>query len=308
MIGGRNHWTAEEDEWLREAYPHATNSTLEAEHERLFPGCPRRSASSIKVRANKFGVAKADAWTHEEEEWLRETYPHASGSSVAKAYSERFPERPAKSREAIKQRAYKLGIEKSKDYNPCPRTVWTPDKIEWFVGFTPGHSEREISAEHERLYGEPLTRRQISNAKTNFNVRSGVFTTRFKPGEVGNPEWVKPVGSECVRRHGIVYVKVAEKPSEPNLCDNWKPKHHIAYEKAHGPIPDGCNVVFADGDKRNFDPENLVAVPRNLGAIIARHKLRYFDAESLEVVMNVARLIAMRAGIMREETNKDRRR
>lgn len=300
MIGGTNHWTAEEDEWLREAYPHAANSALVEEHARLFPGCSRRTAGSIKVRGNKLGLEKVEAWTAEEDEWLRDTYPYVSNASIALAYSERFPDRSMKSAGAVKQRARKLGLAKSADYDPCPCTFWTPDKVEWFTGFTPGHSEREISAEHERLYGEPLSRRQIGNAKTRFGVRSGVHTTRFKPGELGNPEWVKPVGSECERRHGLVYVKVADKPTDPNVQDNWKPKHHLAYESAKGPIPEGCNVVFADGDKRNFDPANLVAVPRNLGAIIARHKLRYFDAESLEVVMNVARLIAMRAGIMRE--------
>ena len=63
---------------------------------------------------------------------------------------------------------------------------WTPERIAWFVKYVPGHSEREISAEHERLFGFPLTESQIGNAKTRFHVRSGTFGGRFEKGQGAN--------------------------------------------------------------------------------------------------------------------------
>ena len=59
-------------------------------------------------------------------------------------------------------------------------------------------------------------------------------------------------------------VKVAENPTAPQTKDNWRFKHHVEYEKAFGPIPEGCDVVMANRDKRDFRPENLVAVPHRL--------------------------------------------
>lgn len=115
--------------------------------------------------------------------------------------------------------------------------------------------------------------------------------TRFKRGQVNGiaAKREQPIGSERISKDGYVEVKVDEGlQSKPNK--NFRMKHHIVYEQAHGAIPEGCNVVFADGDRRNFDPSNLVAVPRTLWATITRLNMPYFDAESLRTCMAAARL------------------
>lgn len=89
------------------------------------------------------------------------------------------------------------------------------------------------------------------------HCRSG---TRASHGS-GKP--ASPVGAERMGKDGYVMVKVAERPSVPQTKDNWRLRHHLVWEEANGrPVPDGHVVMFADGDKRNFDPANLVAVPR----------------------------------------------
>lgn len=115
--------------------------------------------------------------------------------------------------------------------------------------------------------------------------------TCFKKGEVNGiaAKRSQPVGTERVSKDGYVEVKVSEGlQRKPN--SNFRMKHHIVYEQAHGAIPEGCNVVFADGDRRNFDPSNLVAVSRPLWATITRLNMPYFDAESLRTCMAAARL------------------
>lgn len=77
---------------------------------------------------------------------------------------------------------------------------------------------------------------------------------------------------------------------------NYRMKHHVAWEEANGrPVPPGAQIVFADGDKRNFAPANLVAVPRELWAVIARKGIPFWDAESLGAAQNVARLVLAKA-------------
>lgn len=264
-------------------------------------------------------------WTPEEDEWMREHYPHHSLSKLEGMHAERFPNGPHRTNKAIGSRAKVLRVVKDEGYVSKPPTFWTPDKRAWFIAFVPGHEECEISAEHERLYGTPLTENQIGNAKVKFGVKSGTHGGRFKEGhaspnkgrtwdEIGHsPEKqakmrstcfkkgnmphnceALPVGVERVNRDGYVMVKVAMRKSHEGCNDNWKAKHRMVYEQNHGSIPEGCQIVFADGDKRNFDPDNLIAVPRGVWSTIKRLGFQYGDAESLQTAMALARLAQVR--------------
>jgi hypothetical protein len=78
---------------------------------------------------------------------------------------------------------------------------------------------------------------------------------RARPGR-GN---FRPVGSERVDL-GYIVVKVSSKKYAGNK--NWQRKHVAIYEAAHGKIPKGHVVIFADGNNRNFDLGNLLLVSR----------------------------------------------
>ena len=262
-------------------------------------------------------MTRANSWTAEEESWLREVYPDNGNSEIAEMHAERFPDRPRRTSKAVNSRAKVLSLHKADDFVRNKPWIWTQDKIEWFKSYVPGHTEQEISAEHERLYGEPLSEGQIGNSKTRFGVKSGThggrfqkgdggFTseehrrkfmeagkaTRFKKGIMPSNALDKPIGTERIdSKDGYLYVKIAERKTNPKSAhDNWKPKHHLVYEQAHGSIPSGCNVVFADHDKTNFDPDNLVAVPRGLWGVIAHEGWTYNDRESLEACIALAML------------------
>ena len=266
---------------------------------------------------------RSNSWSQDEESWLRDVYPEHYNAEIAEMHALAFPDRPRRTAKAVSSRAKVLKLHKAEGFARNPPRFWTPEKDEWFRSFVPGHHEAEISAEHERIYGTPLTESQIGNRKAKLGVKSGTTggrfhkgdqrcgfrddehrrkfmeagkATRFKKGEVQDrPDgWIKPIGYERVDgKDGYVYVKVkdtlqANAPGSFN--DNFRLKHHVVYEQAYGPIPDGCNVIFADHDKRNFDPGNLVAVPRTLWSVISRAGMSYCDRESLEACMNIARL------------------
>lgn len=270
-----------------------------------------------------------EAWTAEQDAYLIESYPATDNRDLVPAFNERFGTN--RSRSSIAQRSRKLGLFKAEGHkHPMPRPFWSDEKREWFRSFVPGHTEPEISAEHERLYGTPLTRGQIKSAKGELGVRSGTCGGRFEKGhepmnkgktwdEQGISEetqermrrtcfqkgevhdrpdgWIKPIGYERVNREGYIEVKVRDsaidgvQPKVPGQFNcNYRMKHHIVYEQTHGPIPEGCNVVFANNDKTDFRPENLVAVPRAVWAVIVRRRMPYHDAESLKACMAIAKL------------------
>lgn len=80
--------------------------------------------------------------------------------------------------------------------------------------------------------------------------------TTFKKGYV--PLNSVPVGTEYNYK-GYIIVKTTEDTGATNRRW-WKLKHHIVWEEAHGKVPEGYNVIFADGNARNFDLNNLVLV------------------------------------------------
>ena len=255
-------------------------------------------------------------------EWLREWYPLLDNDAVLDRFEHEFGVRPSPS--GLQSKCSSLGIRK-------PRMEWTDERARWFVSFVPGHTESEISAEHERLFGEPLTEGQIGNAKTRYGVRSGTNGGRFAKGHVPSnkgmswaeqgrsPEacaaslrtcfqkgevrdrpdgWLKPVGHERVdSKDGYTWVKVRDSRTDgiQRNCpghhnENYRLKHHVVWEEHNGPIPPSTMIVFADRDRRNFDPDNLVAVPRRLWSVISHMKMDYGDRESLEACMARARL------------------
>ena len=88
--------------------------------------------------------------------------------------------------------------------------------------------------------------------------------TMFKKGSI--PPNRREIGDERFDKDGYVCVKVADGKRNRN----WKPKHHVVYESVHGPIPPGYRVCFLDGDKYNFDVNNIVIVKKGVHATVCK--------------------------------------
>ena len=182
---------------------------------------------------------------------------------------------------------------------------WTEEEKEYLREITPARHYNEI----QELINKKFTRRvltvdQIKNAvgryklKTGFSGKfpkghiptnkgqKGVYSegskkTWFKKGHV--PSNTKPIGTEGYAKDGYIVIKIAE----PNV---WKPKHQIIYEKAHGKIPKGYCVVFADSNKYNFNLDNLILVSRAELLVMNRKGLFSEEPEITKTGANVAKL------------------
>lgn len=88
----------------------------------------------------------------------------------------------------------------------------------------------------------------------------GANKTSFKKGHKP-PNW-KPIGSERVTKDGYVEVKVRDGCGQ----NNYELKHRIIWEARNGKIPEGHIIAFKDGNKKNFDIDNLDCIPRTVNA------------------------------------------
>lgn len=109
--------------------------------------------------------------------------------------------------------------------------------------------------------------------------------TQFKEGH-RPANWV-PIGSERVNGDGYVDVKVLDGQKQKN----WKGKHICIWEDHHGPVPEGYAVIFGDGDRRNFDVDNLIAVSKGQLATLNRKGLIQKDADLTRTAIAVVDII-----------------
>ena len=104
----------------------------------------------------------------------------------------------------------------------------------------------------------------------------------FKKGH--QPANHREVGSERTNVEGYVEIKVAE----PN---RWQLKHRVMYENYHNVKLKSTDVViFLDGDKQNFDIENLALIDRGINAIMNHEGMRFANAEITRTEVNIAKL------------------
>lgn len=133
-----------------------------------------------------------------------------------------------------------------------------------------GRSYVEMTKMFNEQFGLSLTLKQMETLTYKHGIRNGIGS--FLPGHVpankGKKDkamwkryWLRtgrgryrPVGSERVTS-GYVEVKTADP-------DVWNRKHTAIWEAANGKVPKGHVVIFADGNNRNFDLDNLLLITR----------------------------------------------
>lgn len=95
-----------------------------------------------------------------------------------------------------------------------------------------------------------------------------------KPGE-GFSVNTSPLGAERWKG-GYLSIKLDNKPMRgeskwKTYEQNWIFKHHYIWEQANGKIPDGHIVIFLDGNRENFDIDNLYCIPRQYQTLLMRN-------------------------------------
>ena len=279
----------------------------------------------------------APSWTEAEDEWLRECYPLYSNAALAEFKAlDGWP----RDEQAIARRARTLGIRKdrSRGYVRTCRvadSIWTPEKDSWFREFVPGHTEREISDEHERLWGFPLRKSQIGNRKTKLGVKSGTVGGRFHKGNVpankGRPqdEWMSEESRERCRatqfRKGQVsgiakerdrgllgerltkdgYREVRIDPrGAKHTMERWIPLGAFNWMAANGrEWPGGCKCVHIDGDVANDSADNIEPVPNELWPLLCGAvpgQLEWHDRETLRTAILFAQVTRARVDARRK--------
>lgn len=176
-----------------------------------------------------------------------EFYPHASTKELAEKLGLRVS--------TVYQKANKLGLKKSKEYQDklneinAAQLAQRGDKHRFKLGSLPFNKGQKMSE----------------------STREKCSPTMFKKGQM--PKNTKPLGYERINKEGYIEIKTET---------GFKTKQRIIWEERFGAVPAGHIVTFADGDNRNFAPENIIVMSRADNALRnSRYSPEYKEALAL---------------------------
>lgn len=181
---------------------------------------------------------------------------------------------------------------------------WTGAEVAYLRKLAPNNTVRELNKKFNKKFNLQLNDRQISGKRYFEGIRVGKFErpTSFKKGhspwnkgisvntggEAGwfkkgdkSPQWL-PVGTERTDQDYVI-VKIKEP-------DVWKRKQYLLWEETHGKVPDNHLVIFADGDKRNFDTDNLTLVSRGQYNRLVFNDLLCKDTKLTKTMLEVVKI------------------
>jgi len=193
---------------------------------------------------------------------------------------------------------------------------YTDEEIDFVAVCVPGRSFKEVAELFNELYSPSITEGQVKglcsrlgltngrdcrfrpeNTPHNAGVKGwgagaagkGAQATRFRKGNL--PWNYVPVGSERRttphRRDGHYQIDV--KVADPNV---WMAKHVLVWEAAHGPVPPGHVIVFADQNRENCSLDNLLLLSRSELARLNQNHLAFKDADLTASGVALAKLLA----------------
>ena len=209
--------------------------------------------------------AKPQAWTKEQLDYLREITPGTPFKDVTRLLNERF--KINRSYKSVETKAKVLGLKNGidgkfqKNHDPFNKGV---PMASWM---SPESMER-------------------------------IKATQFKSDKTGQIRGRdRTPGEERINKDGYIEVRL-DKPKKTwkyeksTTYNYWEFKHILIWEKHHNQkVPKGYKVIFADGDKRNFDIDNLVLVS-NTELLKLNQNHLYFkgNAELTKTGLNIVKL------------------
>jgi hypothetical protein len=167
------------------------------------------------------------------------------------------------------------------------RHRYTEEQVSFIREQLPGKTHRELTDLFNDRFGLTLSVAQVTAAAKNRKIRNGLggfFPKGHVPANKGRKGWrapgsekgwfpkgnrpqtYRPVGTESITTDGYPVVKVAD----PN---KWRLKHRMIWEAAHGPIPKGSRILFADGNRQHCVLDNLLLVTYGESAVLNKLKL-----------------------------------
>lgn len=220
-------------------------------------------------------------WTPDEDRYILDHYKDTEWSIIADTLD--------RSINSVKCHAKSLNIQR-KEYG----TFFTPEEDQWLIENVPCYKYEDLAKMFSEKFNRPCTQFMLRSRATRYlHIKSG--RQGFKKGSVTHN--VKPIGYEYFNHvNGYTYIKTSNTGVKNK---DFRPKHQLVYEQYKGKIPKGHIVIFLDGDRQNFDPDNLYALNRYVHRMMCSKG--YFREGGRELTLAAIKLYELEYAIKNAE-------
>lgn len=212
-------WTKTQENLLKELY---LNQSISVKDIAKQLG---KTVPAIKCRVVKLNLSRSKIfeWNNTQLEILKQNYPFVNTQQVADSIGCSIYQ--------ARNKAHELGLKKDISFlRQMANTLRESGKAHQYKkGHTPANKGKKISKELKEKLAHTYFKKGHTPANTKFN---GAITKRRD--KTGRPYY---------------FIRLAKA--------KWELCHRYLWEKANGPIPNGCNIVFKDGNTLNCVLENL---------------------------------------------------
>lgn len=205
---------------------------------------------------------------------------------------------------------------------------WTTEQLDYLKEITYGKPYKIITNMLNDKFGTNRSEKSVSSKIKVLHLKNGIdarFQKQHNPFNKGVPmtSWMTPEkmervkatqfksdgtgqkrgrdrlpGTERIAKNGYIEVRLPHPKKVWKYGDHvasrcWEFKHVLLWEEAHKQkVPKGYVVIFADGNNRNFDIDNLILVSRNELLKLNQNKLIFKgNTELTKTGVNIAKLI-----------------
>lgn len=158
------------------------------------------------------------------------------------------------------------------------KSIFSKEQVEFLTENYKGISTKELTGLVNGKFNTNFIPQQILGFKSRLKLKSGYDRSNWNPMH-------RPVGTETLIANGYVMVKVAE----PNM---WKHKHHVVWQQANGPIPEGHLLIFLDNNQQNCELENLALVDKSTHGYMFKNDYYTDDSELTKAALGTSKLMA----------------
>lgn len=169
----------------------------------------------------------------------------------------------------------------------------TDEQINFLKEHAKNLTLKELTNEFNNKFHTNRSKHSIESSCRYRRIKYVLMPTGFQKN---NTLPCKPIGSTSLD-NGYIYVKIAQP-------DVWELKHRLIYEKFHKIKKDEV-VIFLDGNKRNFDIDNLKAVTRSEQVAYQKFQCnKEKNSEIQEIYLKMSKINSKVKNLLKDQIKK----
>lgn len=183
------------------------------------------------------------SYSKEQVQWLRDNAYGHNHKELAEMFNEKFNTN-------LTMQQIRSALQKRKILNGMyHKSDMTNEMIDFIYKNYKGITNQELADRLNKKFSTNYNAKKMQNFKHNRGLKAGIKC-------YGDLNKRMDLFTETIDSRGYTFVKVGEY--------NWIRKQRYIYEKYIGEIPEGHVIIFKDGNRQNFDLDNLMLADKKL--------------------------------------------